>query len=90
MKNIKLIKVSGEYAHEILEYTEEFPNERMRVTYNPNRIPGLDYLEDYVRQVREVIGYTVPLAIDHFGHVAIEDAIRFAKRLEKYKKKKDK
>lgn len=45
---------------------------------------GLDYLEDYVRQVRDVIGYEVPLAIDHFGHVAIEDAIRFAKRLEKY------
>lgn len=45
---------------------------------------GLDYLEDYVRQVREVIGYEVPLAIDHFGHVAIEDAIRFARRLEKY------
>ncbi len=45
---------------------------------------GLDYLEDYVRQAREVIGYEVPLAIDHFGHVAIEDAIRFAKRLEKY------
>lgn len=45
---------------------------------------GLDYLEDYIRQVRDVIGYEVPLAIDHFGHVAIEDAIRFAKRLEKY------
>ncbi len=45
---------------------------------------GLDYLEDYVRQVRDVIGYEVPLAIDHFGHVAIEDAIRFAHRLEKY------
>ncbi len=45
---------------------------------------GLDCLEDYVRQVREVIGYEIPLAIDHFGHVAIEDAIRFAKRLEKY------
>ncbi len=45
---------------------------------------GLDYLEDYVRQVREVIGYEVPLAIDHFGYVAIEDAIRFSKRLEKY------
>lgn len=45
---------------------------------------GFDYLEDYVRQVRDVIGYEVPLAIDHFGHVAIEDAIRFARRLEKY------
>lgn len=33
---------------------------------------GLDYLENYVKQVRDVIGYEVPLAIDHFGHVAIE------------------
>ena len=45
---------------------------------------GLDYLENYVKEVRDVIGYEVPLTIDHFGHVAIEDAIRFAKRLEKY------
>lgn len=45
---------------------------------------GLDYLEDYVRQIREVIGYEVPLAIDHFGHVAVEDCIRFARRIEKY------
>ena len=45
---------------------------------------GLDVLEDYVRQVREVIGYEVPLAIDHFGHVCVEDCIRFAKRMEPY------
>ncbi len=45
---------------------------------------GLDFLEDYVRQVREVIGYEIPLAIDHFGHVALEDCIRFARRMEKY------
>ncbi len=45
---------------------------------------GLDYLENYVREVREVIGYEVPLAIDHFGHVCVEDCIRFARRLEKY------
>ena len=45
---------------------------------------GLDYLEDYVRQVREVIGYEIPLAIDHVGHVGIDDVIRLAGRLEKY------
>ena len=44
----------------------------------------MDYLENYVKEVRDVIGYEVPLAIDHFGHVAIEDCIKFAKRLEKY------
>ncbi len=45
---------------------------------------GLDILEDYLRQVREVIGYEIPLAVDHFGHVAVEDAVRFARRAEKY------
>lgn len=45
---------------------------------------GLDYLENYVREVRGVIGYEVPLAVDHFGHVCVEDGIRFARRMEPY------
>ncbi|WP_320956799.1 mandelate racemase/muconate lactonizing enzyme family protein [Enterocloster asparagiformis] len=45
---------------------------------------GLDYLENYVKEVREVIGYEIPLAIDHFGHVCVEDCIRFARRMERY------
>lgn len=45
---------------------------------------GLDYLENYVREVRDVIGYEIPLAIDHLGHIAITDCIRVAKRLEPY------
>jgi gluconate/galactonate dehydratase len=45
---------------------------------------GLDRLEEYVAQVREVIGYEVPLAIDHFGHICVEDCIKLARRVEKY------
>ena len=45
---------------------------------------GLDFLENYVREVRDVIGYDVPLAIDHFGHVQLESCIRFCRRMEKY------
>ncbi len=45
---------------------------------------GIDLLEQYVAEVRDVIGYTVPLATDHFGHIALEDCIRLGKRLEKY------
>jgi len=45
---------------------------------------GLDYLENYVKEVRDVIGYEAPLAIDHIGHVSINDAINLARRLEKY------
>ena len=45
---------------------------------------GIDLLEQYVADVRAVIGYTVPLAADHFGHIAVEDCIRLGKRLEKF------
>ncbi len=45
---------------------------------------GIDLLEKYVADVRAVIGYTIPLAADHFGHIALEDCIRLGKRLEKY------
>lgn len=45
---------------------------------------GIDMLDQYVGEVRSVIGYTVPLATDHFGHIALEDCIRLGKRLEKY------
>ena len=45
---------------------------------------GLDILEQYVKDIRAVIGYDIPLAIDHFGHVCVEDCIRFARRMEPY------
>lgn len=45
---------------------------------------GLDYLEEYVRQVRESIGYEVPLAIDHLGHINAETCIKLGRRLEKF------
>lgn len=45
---------------------------------------GIDLLEQYVADVRSVIGFQVPLAADHFGHIALEDCIRLGKRLEKY------
>jgi L-alanine-DL-glutamate epimerase-like enolase superfamily enzyme len=45
---------------------------------------GLDVLEEYVRQVRDEIGWDIPLAIDHFGHLGVEDCIKLARRIEKY------
>lgn len=45
---------------------------------------GFDMLEQYVKEVREVIGYEVPLAIDHFGHIGVEDCIKLCRRIEKY------
>ncbi|TPJ83073.1 mandelate racemase/muconate lactonizing enzyme family protein [Mesorhizobium sp. B2-6-2] len=45
---------------------------------------GIDLLERYIHEVREVIGYEVPLAIDHVGHISLRDGIRLSRRIEKY------
>ena len=45
---------------------------------------GLDYLENYLKEARDEVGYEVPLAIDHLGHIPLEDCIKLGKRLEKY------
>lgn len=45
---------------------------------------GFDILEQYVKDVRDVIGYEIPLAIDHFGHIGVESCIKLARRIEKY------
>lgn len=45
---------------------------------------GLDILEQYVADVRSVIGYEVPLAIDHFGHIGLENCIKLGRRIDKY------
>jgi len=45
---------------------------------------GLDFLEQYMADVRAEIGYEIPLAIDHLGHIPLEDCIKLARRLEKF------
>ena len=45
---------------------------------------GIALMADYVAGVREVVGYEVPLAADHFGHIGLNSCIRLGKALEKY------
>ena len=45
---------------------------------------GIGILVDYVAAVRDVVGYEIPLAVDHFGHIGIESCIRLGKALDKF------
>ncbi|NLG27394.1 MAG: mandelate racemase/muconate lactonizing enzyme family protein [Chloroflexi bacterium] len=45
---------------------------------------GLDLLAEYVSGVRGVIGYDVPLAADHFGHISLGECIKIAQRLDPF------
>ena len=45
---------------------------------------GIGILCEYVAAVREVIGYEVPLAVDHFGRIGLESCIRLGKALDRF------
>ncbi len=46
---------------------------------------GLEGLEEYVASVRNEVGYEIPLCADHFGHFDVNNSIRFARAMEKYR-----
>jgi len=45
---------------------------------------GIDVLCNYVDAVRREIGYEVPLAVDHFGHLGLESCIRVGQALDQF------
>ncbi|HRI19965.1 MAG TPA: mandelate racemase/muconate lactonizing enzyme family protein [Panacibacter sp.] len=46
---------------------------------------GLDELAKLVDNVRSMLGYSIPLATDHYGHFDVNNGIRLGKALEKYR-----
>ena len=46
---------------------------------------GLALLAEYVEDVRNAVGYEMPLCADHFGHFDVNNAIRLGRSLEKYR-----
>ena len=45
---------------------------------------GLEYFREIVGAVREAVGPELPLAIDHFGPLSVEDCIRLGNALEEF------
>lgn len=45
---------------------------------------GIAILAEYVADVRQILGYETPLAVDHFGHIGIDDCLRLGEALESF------
>lgn len=45
---------------------------------------GLEKMVEYVHQVRDIVGYEIPMAADHFGHIDLNACIRLGNAVEKY------
>ncbi|MDR2649773.1 MAG: mandelate racemase/muconate lactonizing enzyme family protein [Clostridiales bacterium] len=63
-----------------------YDNAAMEMPYVFYRITerGLDLFEQEIAAMRDVLGYGIPLAIDHIGRLNLEDCGRLLRRLEKY------
>jgi len=59
--------------------TTSHPFTRIQITDK-----GLALLAEYVAEIRREIGYEIPLAADHFGHIDVNSCIRLGKALEPY------
>jgi L-alanine-DL-glutamate epimerase-like enolase superfamily enzyme len=45
---------------------------------------GIEHLVDFVATARSIVGYDIPLAVDHFGHIGLSSCIRVARALEPF------
>jgi L-alanine-DL-glutamate epimerase-like enolase superfamily enzyme len=45
---------------------------------------GIAWLSDWVGQIREVIGWDIPLSTDHYGHISVNSCIKLARAMEKW------
>jgi L-alanine-DL-glutamate epimerase-like enolase superfamily enzyme len=45
---------------------------------------GIDQLVNYVAEVRSIVGWSVPIAADHFGHIGLDDCLRLGEALEPF------
>jgi L-alanine-DL-glutamate epimerase-like enolase superfamily enzyme len=45
---------------------------------------GIEEIVSFVAKVREAVGYEVPLAADHFGHIGVNSCIRLGRALMPY------
>ncbi len=46
---------------------------------------GLEELQQIVENVRNMVGYEIPISTDHYGHFDLNNGIRLAKALDKYR-----
>ena len=66
-------------AHQIDLDNIQHPFTHVRLTQK-----GIQIMCEYVAQVRSVVGYEVPIAADHFGHMCVDDCLRLGEALEPY------
>jgi len=73
-------RLQSQYSSERGKYGQiEHPFTRVQITPT-----GLEAMEEYVKVMRDTIGYEIPLGIDHTGHFDTDEAIKLCRQFEPY------
>ena len=68
----------NQYRNDEFAYLEH-PFTGIRITDK-----GIKVLQEYVATVRDIVGWEIPIATDHYGHFGIEDGIKLAQGLDQF------
>lgn len=73
-------KLRSQYSSERGDYGQiDHPFTRIQVTEK-----GLERMMEYLRIMRDTIGYEIPLGTDHWGHFGVNECIKIARATEPY------
>lgn len=65
---------------DVMSYAQT-PHQFTNIQITPK---GLEKMVEYVAKAREKVGYEIPLAIDHFGHMGYNEMIKLGRAFEPY------
>jgi L-alanine-DL-glutamate epimerase-like enolase superfamily enzyme len=69
------------WRHEYRPYSQtEHPFTGVQITDR-----GIDRMMEYIAAARSAIGYAIPLGVDHWGHIGVNEAIRINRAAEPYR-----
>jgi len=94
LKNIPGALVNAKFWEDSNGRLNQWSDQRNYMSYGNTRHPftqiqitdkGLEHLQKIVEDVRNMVGYEIPLSTDHYGHFDLNNCIRMARALEKYR-----
>ncbi|MEO9892805.1 mandelate racemase/muconate lactonizing enzyme family protein [Aurantibacter sp.] len=94
LKGIPDTVVNGKFWEDNKGNLNQWGDQRNYMSYGNTAHPftqiqitekGLEHLQQVVENVRNMVGYEIPISTDHYGHFDLNNGIRLAKALDKYR-----
>ncbi|PCJ91964.1 MAG: mandelate racemase [Flavobacteriaceae bacterium] len=94
LKGIPNTVVNGKFWEDSRGNLNQWGDSRNYMSYGNTMHPftqiqitekGLEELAQVVENVRDMVGYEIPISTDHYGHFDLNNNIRLAKALDKYR-----